>query len=108
MYVQTMFVCPTSGGSMSVYICTYNVCLSVCPMSGGFYVWPSLAEVNTRARRYVSAWLKYQKREESKQVHLIRVSTGNSVVMQSLIGLGVGGGGGRVCVLMLISDQGKS
>ena len=42
-------------------------------MSGGFYVWPSLAEVNTRARRYVSAWIKHQKREESKQAHMMRV-----------------------------------
>lgn len=41
--------------------------------SGGFYVWPSLAEVNTRARRFVSAWMRHQKREESKLVHLLRV-----------------------------------
>lgn len=40
---------------------------------GGYYVWPSLAEVNTRARRYVTCWIKHQKKEESKHVHLLKV-----------------------------------
>ena len=36
-------------------------------------MWPSLADVNTRARRLVSAWLKQQKREEQKQAQLQKV-----------------------------------
>ena len=39
----------------------------------GQLVWPSLADVNTRARRLVSAWLKQQKREEQKQAQLQKV-----------------------------------
>ena len=39
------------------------------------FIWPSLADVNTRARRLVSAWVKHQKREEQKQVHLMKVGT---------------------------------
>lgn len=40
--------------------------------TGGHVVWPSLADVNTRARRLVSAWLKLQRREESRLAHLRR------------------------------------
>ena len=40
----------------------------------GQYPWPSLAEVNTRARRYISAWLKQQRKDELKQAHLLKVS----------------------------------
>ena len=40
----------------------------------GQYPWPSLAEVNTRARRYISAWLKQQRRDEHKQAQLVKVS----------------------------------
>ena len=43
------------------------------PLSG-MYVWPTLADVNTRARRLVSAWVKHQKKEEQKQVLLIKVN----------------------------------
>lgn len=39
----------------------------------GMYMWPTLADVNTRARRLVSAWVKHQKKEEQKQVHLLKV-----------------------------------
>lgn len=46
----------------------------------GMYQWPSLADVNTRARRLVSAWVKNQKREEQKQMHLIKVSILHSSV----------------------------
>ena len=42
--------------------------------STGLYAWPTLADVNTRARRLVSAWIKQQKREEQKQVNLMKVS----------------------------------
>ena len=45
-------------------------------ISGGFYVWPGLAEVNTRARRYVSTWIRHQKREETKQAYLQKVCIG--------------------------------
>ena len=41
----------------------------------GMYLWPTLADVNTRARRLVNAWIKNQKREEQKQVHLLKVSS---------------------------------
>ena len=37
------------------------------------YVWPSLAEINTRARRLVNAFLKQQRREELRQVQLMKV-----------------------------------
>jgi len=37
-------------------------------------MWPSLAEVNTRARRLVSAWLKQLKKEEQKLAQLQKVS----------------------------------
>jgi len=36
-------------------------------------VWPGLAEVNTRARRYVSAWVRHQKKEETKLACLQKV-----------------------------------
>lgn len=40
----------------------------------GQLMWPSLAEVNTRARRLVSAWLKQLKKEEQKLAQLQKVS----------------------------------
>ena len=43
-------------------------------LTTGQYPWPSLAEVNTRARRYISAWLKQQRRDEHKQAQLVKVS----------------------------------
>lgn len=43
------------------------------PILSGMFFWPSLADVNTRARRLVSAWVKNQKREEQKQLHLMKV-----------------------------------
>lgn len=36
--------------------------------------WPTLADVNTRARRLVNAYLKQQKRDELRQVQLVKVS----------------------------------
>jgi SNF2 family DNA or RNA helicase len=39
----------------------------------GPYVWPSLAEINTRARRLVNSYLKQQKRLEMKQAQLMKV-----------------------------------
>ena len=53
---------------MNMFLCIYLMCFV-----GGYYVWPSLAEVNTRARRYVACWLKHQKKEEIKQAHIMRV-----------------------------------
>ena len=46
---------------------------SSLPILSGMFFWPSLADVNTRARRLVSAWVKNQKREEQKQLHLMKV-----------------------------------
>ena len=43
------------------------------PSFQGMFAWPSLADVNTRARRLVSAWVKHQRREEQKQLHLMKV-----------------------------------
>ena len=48
----------TRGGEISPYV--------LC--------WPSLADVNTRARRLVNAYLKQQKRDELRQVQLVKVS----------------------------------
>ncbi|CAI8021600.1 Chromodomain-helicase-DNA-binding protein 7 [Geodia barretti] len=45
---------------------------SPTPPRTGMYLWPTLADVNTRARRLVNAWIKNQKREEQKQVHLLK------------------------------------
>lgn len=61
----------------------------------GQLVWPSLADVNTRARRLVSAWLKQQKREEQKQLQLLKVRfnilfqllAGGTLYLASLQGL---------------------
>ncbi|XP_019853043.1 PREDICTED: chromodomain-helicase-DNA-binding protein 7-like [Amphimedon queenslandica] len=36
------------------------------------YIWPSLAEINTRSRRLVNAYLKQQKREELRHAQLIK------------------------------------
>ena len=37
--------------------------------------WPSLAEINTRSRRLVNAYLKQQKKEELRQAQLLKVSS---------------------------------
>ena len=70
-------------------MCSHNTCSTLIALqmltlvlcvpcllspSTGQYAWPTLADVNTRARRLVSAWIKHQKREEQKQVNLIKVS----------------------------------
>lgn len=38
----------------------------------GFYTWPSLAEINTRARRLVNAYFKQQRKEEIRQHQLLK------------------------------------
>eukprot|EP00731_Ephydatia_muelleri_P027006 Em0018g1106a len=43
---------------------------SYVPREGGLCVWPPLADVNTRARRLVNAFLKHQKKEEQRQIQL--------------------------------------
>lgn len=55
--------------------CVVNINRCVFTCIGGKYVWPGLAEVNTRARRFVSAWIRYQKREETKLAYLQKVSS---------------------------------
>ena len=57
-----------------VYMHVYTSQSNVYDITVGQYPWPSLADVNTRARRYVSTWVKHQKREELKQAHLVKVS----------------------------------
>ena len=60
---------------------------SLCIPPSGQYPWPSLAEVNTRARRYISAWIKQLRREELKQAHLLKVNWSIATRVFSLPGL---------------------
>lgn len=46
----------------------------ISPLRGGVFIWPSLAEINTRARRLVNAYLKQQRREELRLAQLVKVS----------------------------------
>lgn len=45
----------------------------ISPLRGGVFIWPSLAEINTRARRLVNAYLKQQRREELRLAQLVKV-----------------------------------
>jgi hypothetical protein len=61
--------------TLTLYISAYmDINLYDLLSFSGMYLWPTLADVNTRARRLVNAWIKHQKREEQKQVHLLKVS----------------------------------
>ena len=92
------------------YICnSFNFCLIVKPLSfsviflffclGGVYVWPGLAEVNTRARRYVSAWIRHQKREETRLAYIQKVR--ECVYLARSYGGWRGGGVGVLLVYFL-------
>ena len=61
------------------------------------YIWPSLAEINTRSRRLVNAYLKQQKREELRHAQLIKVRI-YCIVILALINL--------VIILLLLRMQG--
>lgn len=69
---------------------THTKCPCMCPHTintrtvGGFHSWPILADVNTRARRYVTTWLRHQRREEIKQQNIQRVSHNLNLYVYSM------------------------
>jgi len=63
-----------------MYDCCLWQCVCVCVLCGcacvshiGMHIWPTVADLNTRARRLVTFFLKCQKQEEQRQAKLQKI-----------------------------------
>lgn len=58
---------------MANHLMLCSECLCCRMVVPGQLEWPSLADINTRSRRLVNAYLKQQKREEHRQAQILKV-----------------------------------
>jgi len=58
---------------MFIHQLSFTTNLSMITIIVGMHIWPTVADLNTRARRLVTYFLKCQKQEEQRQAKLQRI-----------------------------------